>query len=347
MTKILPYSKPLITSFPDIASVFSVIGNHLTNTSAWICDHYINLVAFKDDAIKNNHKWLGNFYDGIGNERITIQAQCPYLERQVVDKNVFLKKDSIDVFIKHCINNEYYIYLYLDLFYIECSECFNNKHLLHPVTIYGYSDEYDTFNIADFFVNNKYMTKVISTKVLKLSFGKLSNFKLNNENIRLSTQMIELYKYKDSNYEMNIEYMLRQLRNYVGANDSFHKLESDGCLGGFSKIYGINYYKTLIEILNNSNGYIDKRNFHLLCDHKALMIYRVCYLLNNNLIKESIYEDLFKQCKALYNDSIILRNKVLMYNIKKGDNLIKSMVELCENLAENDIKMINVLLSAV
>ena len=36
-----------------------------------------------------------------------------------------------------------------------------------------------------------------------------------------------------------------------------------------------------------------------------------------------------------------------MYNIKKGDNLIKSMVELCENLAENDIKMINVLLSAV
>lgn len=166
----------------------------------------------------------------------------------------------------------------------------NNKETLYlnieELELKNEEDEDDTFNIADFFINNKYMSKVISSKVLKLCLNQLSHFQLNNNSIRLPTHMIELYKYKNNKYEMNLGHMVRQLKDYVSSNDSFYKLESDGCIENQSFLYGINYYDTLIEMLYNANGAIDKRNFHILCDHKALMLFRIHYIFKNNLISE-------------------------------------------------------------
>lgn len=346
MAKILPFFPPLITSFPDIASVFSVISGNQNIAAPWICDHYINLIAFKNKDAKDKNKWLGNFCDGLGNNQNTIQSKCPFLKREIIDRKTFIDIDGLEAYIKNCLDNEYYVYIYLDLFYIEYSECFKKTHLLHPTTIYGYSDD-EKYYVADFYINNKYMAKVISGDVLKMCLDQPLDNYLNNQNLRLSTQMLELYKFQSKKYEMCCEHMCLQLKDYINSTNTLYKFESEGWISGSSVLYGIQYYDTLVEMLRNANGNIDKRNFHVLYDQKVLMLFRVDYLYKNGHLKEGDYEELKKKFKEILDGATILRNQVLMFNQRNSRNLIESMIEACNRISMKDVDAVSDLLGAL
>lgn len=146
-TKILlPKMNPIITSYPQYANIFSIVGDN-ENKKTWFYENMITLQATDD---MNNFRL--DFHVGFDSKAMI--GFCPVVYTDTYPRDIISKayNDVTDFFVDQ-IDKERCLYFVVCTKYIpeyvgwQSEETERN----HDILIYGYDKEKQVFYAADFF----------------------------------------------------------------------------------------------------------------------------------------------------------------------------------------------------
>ncbi len=325
---------PPITCYPYQADLLSVILNY-DKAYPW----YINNFVLLESPKKNDFGFRIDFYSTL------LWKTCPWIYYQRISRELVSNGwDSIIKFILQSIDLGYYVHFNVNTFYVSAySDWYGKTNLLHPIFLYGYDDESRILYAADNFKNGKYSYELISYDELILGYNNIEyafGGSLNGELDWLNG--IELINFRDKyGYEFNIESLILDLEDYLQStnrekkcwkrSDSYWK---ENCT------YGIKIYDILSEYItkiSDGNFQYDVRPFHVLWEHKKVMLERLEYLSSLGYLSDASL--LYNNYKEIENKCLLIRNlflKCMMTN--KKSNLEKIKIVLSQlKLVEMDL----------
>ncbi len=316
MRKIIPMVDPPITTYPAIANILSLKWGKDKNAEAWVMDHFIQLIA------RPNHEHTyGDFYDHADIDNFfRIIFGLPGLGWMRVNKDVIQYNEFTD-YIEREIDNDYCIEACLDRYYFEFSEVYKTKHHIHSSLIYGYDSTKKEVYIADFFKAGKYERKIVGYDDM--------NSSMNND------WLINLYKDESLEYEFNETLARRYFDDYLNARDSFDKFTFSNKGYNQDVVFGLGYYDYLITCLEEGHPN-DFRMYHILCDHKKLMKYRLEYMLKLNRYDSDKLKALQENNDRLITESKILTAYYLKYLYKESDQKKAQLKDRIRSVKEED-----------
>lgn len=313
----LPVEYPPITSFPAIANSLSILWANEDKIIPWISDHYIQLMIRP-----HNPSTQSDFYDQSDMDNYIIPAySCPFISWMRNNQTTAHFTNFTD-YIEHQIRHEYYLDACLDRYYLSCSQNFNKKHFIHQTFIYGFDSEKKQVFVSDFYDDGRYVRKIVSYDEINKAIENIDYF-------------INLYRYEDFHYETNFDLLKLSIEDYINCRDSLKKFEFSCVSYNKEILYGIDFYDYIIDVFCEEE-YIDKRPFHVLCDHKKVMKIRLEYLYKIGAFDNNVISELNARNDLLIKDSIILRNMVIKYNICRSGDLLQKIKEKCRILKRLD-----------
>lgn len=317
---LLPFCKPSIQTFPYFSAIVGTLEAY-NNAECWIYNNYILIWIMRGEA---KDGYWGDFKYG---DQERQKDFCKLLNREIVLRSeVEYKYNNIISFIIEAINQEKYIYLSVDTYFIkEWWEDTQHFHCRHQVYIYGYNSIGKYVVLADF-VNGKYKSMNVPFKDFILAYNELSKDVVLDDVYGQDNWLLSYNKNEREN--INIGRINKLLVNFLNSEDTYiksylWKKEYDGKV-----IFGINFYDRFYEMLvKNKGNKIDIRIVHILVELNRIMLSRIHYIEKSNNIsfgkecKDKVYE--------LMLGTNIFQNMVLKYNITKNEeNYIKIITKL-------------------
>ena len=183
--------------------------------------------------------------------------------------NLFHRKYPLfSSFLKQMIDMQYYIFVYLDTYYIPTYWTYKNQHKIHPVLVYGYQD--NTFYISDFFRDGKYSFEECTAIEIDKGISHLIN---QCESLYDWEKDFNLIKPKPSKANFNINIIKSALIRHLSSVDSEGRNSNHQYAA-----FGIDIYKYIndyLERMRHSNENLDYRMFNCILVHKKLMLKKV------------------------------------------------------------------------
>ena len=293
----LPVKYPTMTGCrPEIAYPMSIMYAY-ENTLPWIYNNFVTPICKKTtDGIVL--RYLPKDFD-----------EYIFLEKQVITRSLVKEfiNDPID-FIVNLIYNQYYIILVIDQRFILNSD----DGIPHPLFIYGYDINRNTFDVAD----------LVSTSTGRYSFQKvkaedvLKGLLSCNDDGSIDHIGPRMYCFKFNNsrkYNFDIELLRKHLYYYVNPSefDYVDKEIEDNKIN----VFGIDVYDTIVK------HFPIKNILSVICslyDHKALMAERIKYLINNDYL--NLANDDFIKFEFIRNEMLILLNSCLKSKVSINDD---------------------------
>ena len=325
--KKLPIEKPPVYGYQFYAYPLAIILNH-EEAYPWFYSNYIQ-VAF-DKEFKSPVPFCFYMYD---------HTICPWLKVQKLQRDLikFTNQDIIDFVIKS-LNENYYVYLNVDEYYIPDRRTYKKRHFSHDILVYGYDINSETFDVLGF-------NKNVSFKSSKVSFSEFRKSYLYLENIENECNQVYLYKFNpEGEYEFNKKLVIESLEDYLHSRNTSEKFSM--LLEPWERFYGMESYKQLynyFEALIQGEVYIDIRNTHILWEHKKVMASRINFMLENQIIETKIYQD----AKKIEDRALIIRNMFVKYSLVKDNDIILKIVDRLEGLKNDEEKLIKDLINAL
>lgn len=214
------------------------------------------------------------------------------------------------------INKGLYIYTEINEYFIPNRKSFNNCYFTHDILIYGYSNSQKLLFTIAYNEKRKYEKQAISYDDFLKAFNSCKTKYL------LKTMVFSI----DNNYNFNcLQYdkIKNDLKKYIYPS---------------KKYLGINVYKYLENdlIRSHSNKYINMRSFRTIKEHKKILFLLSEFFVLPNEIKELLNE--------LINDSNIIFNLSLKYNITNNEKIINSIILRLKQLKTKEIIVIKKIL---
>lgn len=309
--KKLPIKYPIITSLPAFANTTAILSTREDVFLPWFCHNHVQLVAWESPEIYTQ------FYTPVFREYYRLFVLHHY------DKKVLVKWcDDIVQFIIDAIDEENYVYLSIDTYYISAYKNFGKKHAPHDMLIYGYNQKKKMFYIADFF-NSTYSFSEGTFKSINDAF--LSPYS-DGEWFK-GVQLLKFNEQK-SEFKFDLNYLIKQLNEYLNETKSSicYKLIEEP--GKDSDAWGIGVYRLLIKHINENKEFVFSliRSLHLLCDHKEVILRSLEFLDSQKYITRfDIHDKAYKEIKQL---CLILRNLCIKYSISEKTKNIQKTIEL-------------------
>lgn len=326
----LPMGTPVITSYPTHANALSCLAPY-PESMEWFYNYYVQMLGGKDISSIL-------FLDFCA--PLPWKA-CPWIRSHSVPKELIDQKwSSVPEFLMDSIDRGYYVFLYLDQFYIPGSAAFQRFHLVHDNFVFGYNRQDGLLEIADFFQYTKYST-------CKASFAQVEEAYRYGDLQPASDQLQGVILVKPAAYEhfaFNLQVMKDLLEDFLmSANRG--KSYTDGYrldLGDRQDLfaYGLEVYGLLEQrfgMLLSQNQPLDIRSLHVLIDHKTLMLERIRYLEERGLLRSGA--PVRQQFRDIGEQLIILRNLAIKdaYSgrMKEGARIVKAIpgIRMKEKLA--------------
>lgn len=321
MFKTLPFEMPPITSYPSHAFPLSVLST--TNEYLpWLYSNYIQ-VYYDPDKI------LFDFYmvDALND------LYCPFLSIKQVPRDLVNKcsPKGICNFLIDCINLGYYIFIFLDEYYIRSSMAYNKVHFDHMILIYGYNREKKYFNVSGFFKNWKYHTSTASFNEIKMAYYNLQKPQAWNQELRLLRLNSEIPK-----YVFDIRRIKNYLNDYLNStnnydhNSVYYDPVPVNRIYGLKTIEGLTNYIDFLKQYGQDNIEISIKTFHVLYDHKKLMLKRIQYLIDQGFLKNGKY--IYNKYLKCTHIACKIRNVMIKYDIIRDSRILERIDEYLKKL---------------
>ena len=250
-----------------------------------------------------------------------------FLDYQIIDIEEY-KNYGIDIlnFVKCNLNNNKYIEMWLDYFYVKGRSEYRKEHHAHQFLIYGYDDELEELMILGYTDNG----------ILKLSKMKFTDFiKCGKDSYSTNQMIITGYNQDGRCFELNISHVAKLLKQYLegynSSNDISHLFTSE------SRKFGIKIYN---ELISEKGLYLlvrDRRISHILYEHKKCMFDRIDFLAAKGYLSESSRKNLSDKMNELLVLTSNIRNFCIKYMVCSKEALIEKIrVKLIE-LRDKDI----------
>ena len=313
----LNISEPMITTYTQHAHLLSILGLNESSYS-WIYSNYIQIYANKDLM---SFPWA-DFYFPCPFE-LRVSDLCHLVSTQKIQRSVVsdIWSNFIDCII-YSIDNETYVHAMIDLYYVPNTASFNTFHFLHDILIYGYDCQEKKISAFDFINQGKYNNFEISFENINkgfIDYEKCSNLDYLYKNLYF-------YQIKSScNYKFDFMNILNSIKAYLdGATPEYWKCYSD--TNKDIKVFGINYYKALIEYVINcsrNDKELQYTFFYLLLDHKRIMTMRFNYLCQIGYN----YNPYLDELNEIERVSHTILNLTIKYNVVHGSKIVERIIK--------------------
>lgn len=279
---------------------------------------------------------------------------CPWIKHQEIWYE-FLPSLNIDFieFVVCAIDQNYYVLLKLDRFYIECAPEYGESHFQHDVFIYGYDIEKKELYFADFYPYFGFFSMSFDNARNAFRNLKVDSPILFRENIILIKPDFSNIK---NQYVFRLERVLNQIREYINGIASyegyFDLKISDYEINRQRYVFGIDtyeYQKSYIEtqIMMTSKkmkdyAFVewDHRGVHAIYMHKLLVKKLFDYLLcDNRHRKEIIY--LSQQYEYVIAKAFNIRNNYLKSKLKQSTKDLIPILRKIDELKKLELDILN------
>ena len=240
---------------------------------------------------------------------------------------------DIHQYIKHCIDNDYYLSISLDEYYIPKRQAYKKSHFYHYNLIYGYDEE-----------SGEYYTAGYSSK---LAFNTVPFEAVDRSGIENGAELIKYRMNTDTiNIEFNMEYIISAIKEYVYGYASDVKYANiTGCK---KDTYGINIFNEILytekgkELLVN-----DVRISYLLYEHCMLMMERLDFIIKYGYLvmsdSKAVYME--KLCGDMVNAARAVNLMVVKNKIREIDREL--IFKACNKLYDSEKKFYTALLNVM
>ena len=318
---VLPMAEPIVRTYNHYAHICAMLSGK-KEALPWIYSHFIQLFMNKDLSL-----WCwGDYYFPFPYET-KCPSLCPWIMESRIKRNYFDQNpERLIEFIQKEINDETYLYMYLNHYYLRLPEI-GSEDKCHDALVYGIDCENKIMYVADVFKNGKYEKKEIPFEDFLNAFY---HVELPQDGDFMNNMIYE-YKVKDQcSYEFNvanIEYSIKQY--YASERPEYWSMYNQG---NAPKIcFGLDVYESLAKYLEDictkKEKMIEITHFFLLKEHKELMVKRFQYLCEIGVyrmedMKEIIdgYIDVMDRCQV-----ILLRT--IKYLVISDVSLLKKAID--------------------
>ena len=330
MNRRLPFKTPKITCYNQHANLLAII-SQTDDYLPWFYNNYFQL-QFTNDIYNREVMARLDF------EMPLLFEACPFLERQTMSR-LFIDRLWSDAssFICECIDSEYYVYITIDTFYIDCYPDYQNHHGQHPILVLGYDMDNHTVFAADNFAGGQYTVKVISMTQLDQAYNIYDA-----KPVDVFMDGVTLFKYNNHNqfwdwhhdYEFDCTFMKNSIKDFLNSKG----LNDYGIIGieqwkGTTLVYGRSCYDGINEYLNKI-PYYDRRTFYVLWEHKKIMTERIEYMVNNHIIPKN--DELFDVFHLIEHDALMLQNKWIKYGLSRKDDTLYQVQLQFNNIVDRE-----------
>ncbi|MEK3735575.1 MULTISPECIES: hypothetical protein [Paenibacillus] len=324
MSKItLPVSDPLINTSNAYGTLFSIISSD-NRIWPWVYSNFIQLRYVTD--------WETYFFD---NHELLVDY-CPFLNKFILPRTIISKWSSFTDFVVDSINGDCYVWCHLDRYFISAYQEFGKEHRFHETLIYGYDLDRQTVCIRDNITGGKFMTAQCTFSELESAFDYLSG----EENF---ITRVTLLSKIDAEFDLNVEQIVDSLQRYLSSKRSFDFINHT-----ITSIYGQSVYQHLIyqmEHPKEDDPELDIRAYHLLWEHKKLMVLRLKYLQQIKLLLQS--DRWIERCTELEERSLLNRNMVLRYNLSMDPKVLDALKHSLLTIQTDETKLLGEIISAL
>ena len=281
MKRILPMSVPINACYPIISQTSGILfADPLIHD--WLMNNFIQVFEVDQDT----HAIDYYDYSAEGN---------PFLSYNEIDFS-FICKNWADLcsFIESAINDNYYIRIFVNMSKVEAYH--SNHKDYHDLLIYGYDSDERIFFIADHFSGGKFMLQTCSyeemnqatfcfepQKHLKAAF--LSSVQMIKKECDFMRLRYSMYSPEQMDYIMtfNTNRIYNSLLCYLKGKPVegwFTRGRAMDLYLEKSHHWGIQCYDVLLKNIEKiektgKGGPFDKHSFHVMANHKTVMIERL------------------------------------------------------------------------
>lgn len=323
---ILPMTFPMVTLYATHANALSVLESH-KGTLPWLLNRFVQLVCW-------DKKWP-DYLDF--NYR-----SCPLLDYQRIDKKfIQLQWDNnCTKFTRDAIDSGFYVSMLLNSNLIPAY--FQGSYHCHELFIYGYDEYSREFYIADNFDFGRYQYK-------KCTFEDLDNAYKNTSALDERSfygapeaiGAIQLISFKEQeNLSFNSDQFMDSLEDYLhgtvprsGFNQFNYKPNTYGCMAAYTAaIDNVN------EIIDKPNSFLDIRKFHVLWEHKSIMLKRFSYLSENRIWEDA---QVYEKYRNMERKLLLARNLILKYALTQNKKMLEEATVSYKELLTMDLEYTN------
>lgn len=274
----------------------------VSNYEPWFYSNYIQIAApeeFGSDPTKIidffNYDEISPFYN-FSPFVSEIRAE------RVNDPDDILKS------VFELLDNNYYIKLYVDDYYIPFRK--QSRHNPHEIFIYGYSSDSCIFYVLGYNIYGNLMEETITFSELQQAYSSANKLIFSIFSKYKSSHWMHVnyfYKINIIHADIDFKHMIFLLESYLNSLP-YEKMPYMIC--------GLAVYDLVKKFYSfNFRKFIDIRPFHLLWEHKKVMFDRVSYLSAHYFKKDADYKQAFYD---LQKDYFLLRNKIVKGNINNS-----------------------------
>ena len=308
--KIIPLAEPRIYSYSSHATALSVLSS-TEDYLPWFHSNFIQLCGLKDYNVPYDlpldfymgPRKDGNYY--VNTNWLTFLST----ERQLVESTC----GDIIKYVISCIDQNLYVALHLDEFYMEDRWAYKSRKWDHENLIFGYDLERQIFHIIGFKgTNRKFEASEISFEVFKKAYDQCDDRHLNSWRslillIRKVEKAVDPFK---GTYAFDLDLVIDTIEEFLESRDATRKFSMfQNRLAHF--VFGLEVYDSIKTNLPNFS--FDFRPLHVLLEHKNCMVERIQYLKDNGYLAEDAYTYLHESYSKMARTCMIMRNMQLKY----------------------------------
>jgi len=346
-SKILKFSEPLTTAWPEICFLNSIIQTIETGYD-WIMHTHIQMYG----SVYVNEKYNINdrrvtFYP-FGNHalKVNVYDLCPFFSKYEIPKRIVLEKfQTLSNLIVYCIDTGQYVSAVLDQFF---RDDINNEvnRFFHPNYFYGYDLENKSFYIMDNFENGKFKSKIVS-------FDDVDKAYILNSRTDWEAGVF-IYEPIEYTFNENIEFIRDQVKDYLESGTGMCYMNRFMCPSSVYKndsesgeiFFGINSYNLLKKQIEESiqderKTNIDIRSFSFLVDHKKLMQLRFDYLIGKGYVEGNT--DITRLNDELVKKCTIVLNLLLKFKLSGNRSNLLTAFQYVEEIEKTDVQLMEYL----
>lgn len=302
---------------------------------------------------ENNYPWLLNNFIALAVEASGYvkyfdyyYRSAPLLDCQKISSQIiFDKYKGLCEFICDAIDMGAYVYVPIDMHYIKAYE--TDDHVSHALFIYGYDELRSIYYIADNFRGGQYKDKTCTFDELSRSYQAFLSIKEPNHNDRhyqfLFRDSVELLRVYEDDRLVFEPYRVREsLDDYLHcrpiAKWNFEHRIWDRSTHDATQ-YGLMAYEKLLNncryaLQHGDFGYGGGPAFHVVLDHKNIMIKRLQYMISHQYIRRG--EAYLAGYKALQKKCQLCMNNVSKYYITHDDKIIQKLMFLYSDIRDEE-----------
>lgn len=329
---LLPITSVNVRGFSHQAALLSILMAY-DECKAWVCNNFIQIFSLKNLCDSWRSGTLDFYYMDYNDFRSYEYTANPWIKWYSIPIDIIKDENDYNIidFITTKLNDEFYIYLRVDTYFISAYSDYKNNHRIHCLYICGYNKKDSTIMCLDNFAGGVFGLMEIPMKEIVAAYnGSYSEYirrpKLNRQDKICPSVCIfqivltaEEIMNPDIN-EVNLSRIICSLENYLEmGRDNLAYMKST------YYVYGIEAYNELTKFTYRNYEKCEEMDIRAFCsmkDHKSLMIWRLQYIEDKYNI---CLQDIIKSyvCLEAKLNTIIMQ--ILKFNLSRDAMILEKI----------------------